>query len=180
MAATKTSPRKSTARKSATKRQPAKRAPRKRAKADAPLTPLEALTAWRNWTMLDDFWREIIPLPEGAALELERLALAADLTLEQLLAVPRLNPGRVQAGVERELNKLRQQDAEIASSGLAASALALAIELDLPGNSATAKANCARAMREALDRLRELVPPAEEEDSIAQLAARHTARTEGR
>lgn len=161
--------------KSTAKRRPAAKRTSRKAAAPA-LTPLEALIAWRNWTMLDEFWRELIPLPDGAERELEALALAAGLTLEQLLNVPRQNPGRVLAGVESELARLNEQ---LAHSGLAASALALAHELDIP-NSATSKANCARALREALDRLRELAPPeTPEDDPIDQLRARHVARVEG-
>ena len=164
----------SSPRKPAAKRKPARK---RRSAAKKPvISAIDALTAWRNWSMLDDFWREVIPLPDGVEPELERLALAAGLELEQLLAVPRPNPGRVLAGVESELAHL---DERLARSGLAASALALAHELDIP-NSATSKANCARALREALDRLRELAPPeSPEDDPIDQLRARHTARVEG-
>jgi hypothetical protein len=70
-------------------------------------------------------------------------------------------------------------DEVVAGSALAASALVLAAELDSPGNSATAKSMCARALREALDRLRELVPVEGEEDELDGLRARRAARIAG-
>lgn len=85
----------------------------------------------------------------------------------------------VVAAVKRDLVALRDLAPELADSALAASALVLAAELDAPGNSATSKSMCARALRENLDRLRELAPPVVEEDGVDQLSARRAARTGG-
>ncbi len=61
------------------------------------------------------------------------------------------------------------------SEAYVASALALARELDVK-NSATSKSMCARALREAMDRLRELAPPAERADRLDELAGRRKRR----
>lgn len=80
---------------------------------------------------------------------------------------------RVAAAVERELDRL---DPEIKEGGLAASALALGRRLDRLDTSAAAAASCARALRETLDRLRELQPPAEETDQLDELSTRRAER----
>jgi len=82
----------------------------------------------------------------------------------------------VVASVQRDLAKIAQLDSELAQSGLAASALALAKELDKPGNSATSKSMCARALAEALLRLMEQAPEPEEEDKVKDLSARRQKR----
>lgn len=84
--------------------------------------------------------------------------------------------GAVTAAVERDLERLRARSPELADSALAASVVALARELDAPKNSATSKSMCARALIDALDRLRELAPPEREEDGLDELASRRTAR----
>lgn len=78
--------------------------------------------------------------------------------------------------VRRDLAKIATLDSELAQSGLAASALALAKELDKPGNSATSKSMCARALAEALEKLREQAPEPEEEDKVKDLGARRRKR----
>jgi hypothetical protein len=78
--------------------------------------------------------------------------------------------------VEADLRDLAKRDKQLAKSGLAASALALAGEMDDPGNSATSKAMCARALAETFDRLRALAPAAQEKDRIDELSARRSAR----
>lgn len=78
--------------------------------------------------------------------------------------------------VRRDLAKIAQLDPELAQSGLAASALALAKELDKPANSATSKSMCARALAEALSRLQEQAPEPEEEDKVKDLGARRRKR----
>lgn len=81
--------------------------------------------------------------------------------------------GDVVAAVRRDLAAF----GDLADSALGASALALARELDEPGNSATSKSNCAKALIETLDRLRELAPPPEEaRDQLDDLSARRAAR----
>jgi len=81
--------------------------------------------------------------------------------------------------VERDLSTIRRLSPDLADSGLAASALVLAAELDSPGNSATSKSMCARALIEALERLRELAPAGDEEDKLDELGARRAARIGG-
>lgn len=74
---------------------------------------------------------------------------------------------------ERDVARL---PSALRDSALAASALALAAELDSAGNSATSKSMCAKALLETLDRLRELTPPQEENDQLDQLAERRARR----
>lgn len=85
-------------------------------------------------------------------------------------------PLTVSAAVERDLAVLAERDAELAESGLAASALALAATLDHPGNSATSKSMCAKALLDTLDRLRDLAPEKKENDGIDELRTRRSAR----
>lgn len=59
-----------------------------------------------------------------------------------------------------ELEEIRRRDPEVGDSALAAAALRMAYELDHPGNSATAKSYCVKELRQTMDRLRELSPPA--------------------
>lgn len=80
--------------------------------------------------------------------------------------------GDVEAAVLRDLEAF----GDLRDSSLAAAALALARELDSPGNSATSKSMCARALRESLDRLRELVPDEPEADKLDELSAKRAAR----
>jgi hypothetical protein len=82
----------------------------------------------------------------------------------------------VKAAVERDLNEIRNRDPALAKSGLAATALALATRIDDPANSATSISMCSRALRETLDRLRELAPEAAEQDRLDDLGARRTER----
>lgn len=58
---------------------------------------------------------------------------------------------------------------------IVASAVALARELD-DDNSATSKSMCARALREAMDRLRDLAPPKAKADRLDDLTARRQKR----
>lgn len=83
------------------------------------------------------------------------------------------------AGVERDLAAIAKRDPELAKSGLAASALALAREMD-DDNSATSKSMCARALLDTLDRLRQLAPAKEEKDGVDELSARRAARRQGK
>jgi hypothetical protein len=80
----------------------------------------------------------------------------------------------VVAAVEREVDGW-----DVGGSALAATALALARELDATGNSATAKSNCARVLVETLDRLRQLAPAAEASDRLDDLATRRVTRRAG-
>jgi hypothetical protein len=79
----------------------------------------------------------------------------------------------VEAAVERDLA------GSVRGSALAATALALARELDRSGNSATSKSMCARALLDCLDRLRALAAEEPVADRLDDLAARRSARKAG-
>ena len=82
----------------------------------------------------------------------------------------------VLASVRQDLAEIAKADPALASSGLAALALALAREMDEPDNSATSKSMCAGQLRDVLDRLRELTPAADEKDALDDLARRRSER----
>lgn len=82
----------------------------------------------------------------------------------------------VAAAVGRELVEIRRRAPGAADSALAALALALAAEVDDPGNSATSKSMCAKVLVDALDRLRELAPAQEAGDRLDDLSARRQRR----
>lgn len=84
-------------------------------------------------------------------------------------------PESVTAAVEADLSELAKRDPRLARSAQAASAIALAREMD-DNNSATSKSMCAKALNETMDRLRELAPPQKENDGVDDLAARRTKR----
>jgi hypothetical protein len=75
-----------------------------------------------------------------------------------------------------DLERLRERAPELADGALAASALVLARQLDDPRTSATSKSMCAKALREVIDRLFELAPPAREEDQLDRLRAQREQR----
>lgn len=79
-----------------------------------------------------------------------------------------------------DIDQIRQSDPALADSGLAATAFAMALELENPYNSATSKSMCARALMDALNRLRELCPPEEKRDDLDDLASRRADRLSGR
>ena len=64
---------------------------------------------------------------------------------------------------------------DLAGSGLAATAIALARAMD-DNNSATSKSMCARAILELTDRLRALAPAVEEDDALDGLQADYSTR----
>lgn len=74
--------------------------------------------------------------------------------------------------VERDLTRFT---AEARDSGLAATALALAGEID-GNNSATSKSMCAKALVDVMRELRSLAPPAREKDGVDDLIARREKR----
>lgn len=92
---------------------------------------------------------------------------------------PAKKPLRVASAVEGDLRELAKRDAKLARSGLAASALALAREMDNSSNSATSRAMCARALLDTLDRLWALAPAEQEKDRLDDLSARRAARIAG-
>lgn len=77
--------------------------------------------------------------------------------------------------VQRDLDRLALSLPALAVSAEAATALALARELDSV-NSATSKSMCARALVETMERLRAMAPPAKEGDGVDELEARRAAR----
>lgn len=79
-------------------------------------------------------------------------------------------------GVERDLAEIAELDEDLAKSGLAGTARALALEIENPYNSATSKAMCAGQLRDTLARLRELAPEEKEEDALDEIAKRRAAR----
>ena len=81
--------------------------------------------------------------------------------------------------VEKDLAALRERDASLADSALAATAKVLAQELDSARNSATSKSMCARALHDVMDRLRELTPAAKEADRVDEIAHRRARRVGG-
>jgi hypothetical protein len=83
----------------------------------------------------------------------------------------------VEVAVKGDIARFAAADPALAKSGLAASAIALAREIDDPNNSATSKSMCAGKLLDALDRLRELAPPAREE---TELERRRRERSERR
>lgn len=82
--------------------------------------------------------------------------------------------GSVEKAVRGDLKRLG--DDELASSGLAELALALAREVDKPGNSATSKSMCARVLNDALARLVELAPDDLEVSPLDEIRARREQR----
>lgn len=85
----------------------------------------------------------------------------------------------VRDAVEREIERMRKRDADLADGVFAATALALADQLDDSHNSATSKSMCAHQLRETMNRLLELLPEAEEQDSIDELQRRREQRRAG-
>jgi hypothetical protein len=77
---------------------------------------------------------------------------------------------------EAELKLIAKRNPGLAGSALAASAVALAYEIQNPYNSATSKSMCARELRETMAKLRELAPEADAEDGIDELGNRREAR----
>lgn len=80
--------------------------------------------------------------------------------------------GDVEKAVRRDLDGLAERDSELAASGLAASAIALARGIDHPRNSLTSKAMAQRALRETMDRLLELAPVPDAPDRLDALQKR--------
>lgn len=79
--------------------------------------------------------------------------------------------GEVEKAVAAEVRRLK-----VADAGEAAVALSLAREMDVSGNSATSKSMCAKALMEAMERLRAMAPPAETKDGVDEIAAKRAAR----
>lgn len=82
-------------------------------------------------------------------------------------------PARVLSAVERDIAKLPD---DLAESALAASAVAMALEIEHPYNSATSKSMCQARLVEALKELRALAPPAEEADAVNDIESQRAKR----
>lgn len=95
-----------------------------------------------------------------------------------LFREPLADSGRTNVidAVEHDLAEIRELDEELANSALAATAERMAYELEHPFNSATSKAQCAKALNETMDRLRELSPEQEEGDSLDAISNRRKGR----
>jgi hypothetical protein len=101
---------------------------------------------------------------------------SAPAALEALVAVARKGPvGRATA---RDLRALDARSAK--AEALAATALKLAAELDDLTIRSADLAACSRALRETLDRLRELAPPVRASDAIDDVAERRADRRAAR
>lgn len=85
----------------------------------------------------------------------------------------------VAAAVRGELETMAGRAPEIRGTALAALAVAMAREVDDPGNSATAKSMCAGRLIDAVDRLRATVPAEIQADGLDDLAARRDRRIAG-
>jgi hypothetical protein len=109
--------------------------------------------------------RALVDLPTKVAEELFEGALTQH------------GPRRVIEAAERAVEKIAETDPDLADSVLAATAIALAFQIEHPGNSATSKSMVARELRETMDRLRELAPPvAARRDSIDELKEKRDGR----
>lgn len=84
----------------------------------------------------------------------------------------------VVSAVERDLAEIRAVDEGLAESALAATALALARELDAEG-SATSKSMCANALRDTLAALRERMPEVPAADRVSGLQERTRLKLAG-
>lgn len=85
----------------------------------------------------------------------------------------------VVSAVESDLRKLAKLDPALAKNTLAATALALARDLDDPGNSATSHSMCAKALLETMGSLRALAPEVPKGDRLDELSSRRSARLAG-
>ena len=83
--------------------------------------------------------------------------------------------GDVTEAVKRDLAEIAKRDRALAESSLAATALALARELDAR-NSATSKSMCAKALNETMAMIRELAPAKQERDALDEIAERRSRR----
>lgn len=85
-------------------------------------------------------------------------------------------PRRVIQAVENDIAEIGRRAPALVKTGLAATALALAYELDHPGNSATSKSMCAKALNETTEKLIALAPAEAAKDGLDELAAKRTER----
>jgi hypothetical protein len=77
---------------------------------------------------------------------------------------------------EVDLALIREVDPTLADSAIAATAVRMAYELEDPYNSATSKAQCAKALAECMGRLWDQVPEKPKEDVVARIQAERASR----
>lgn len=86
----------------------------------------------------------------------------------------------VSAALQRDLDEIAAVNPSLATGTLAASAMSLARTMDEPSTSASGRSQCARALREIMDRLHDAAAPAAGEegggDGIDDLAAARARR----
>lgn len=88
-------------------------------------------------------------------------------------------PAQLLDAILADLEAIRRRAPELADSALAATAVAMAKEIEHPFNSATSKSMCARVLADTLETLRELAPPQKAKDRIDEVAARRAERRSG-
>lgn len=93
------------------------------------------------------------------------------------MSKPESDSGAVVAAVESELARLPPT---VAAGAVAATALAMAREIDSPGNSATSKSMCAARLVEAMEKLRSLVDSLPTETRLDDIAKQRERRLAGR
>lgn len=98
---------------------------------------------------------------------------AMDLAPEGLGAY---RPARVINAIETEIESWRRIAPKVADSTYAATAIALAYEVEDPYNSATSKAYCAKELRETMTLLRSILPAEQRKDGIDDLESRRADR----
>jgi len=88
-------------------------------------------------------------------------------------------PSRTVDATVAEVERLRGRDVNLANSSLAASAIAMAYEIDHPYNSATSKANCQARLQDAMRELYALAPPEEKGGKLHDIRADRALRLAG-
>lgn len=117
------------------------------------------------------------PFASRALVEMP-VSVAADIFDKHLLSTV----GRTQVveSVDRDLADLAKRAPGLDGSALAATATALAYELDHPFNSATSKSMCSKSLAEVFDRLRAIAPPEEKTDDLDELKLKRDQRLAAR
>lgn len=82
----------------------------------------------------------------------------------------------VVGGVERDLEKIRRRDPDLAECALAKLALSLAGDMDNPRTSATARSMCGKTLQDTLKQLWAMVPAEEGVSKRDELADRRAQR----
>lgn len=96
--------------------------------------------------------------------------------------MPRSSPstthrvGDVEKAVRSDLKRINDRSPDIATSGLAATAVALAQSIDHPRTSPTARSMCAKALMDALETLNAQTPEEARSDAVDELTRRRAER----